>query len=271
MTCCLVIAAYRFVDLDDLPALRLRLLEAAQQGSLLGTVLLAPEGINIALAGPPSAVESWLQALARDARFADLPVKRHRAQTPPFGKLLVKVKREIIRMNEHGIRPQAGRASAVGAATLQRWLDRGHCDDGRPVVLLDTRNAFEVEAGSFEGALDWRLGKFSDFPAALAAQGAALQGKTVVSFCTGGIRCEKAALWMAQSGMDHVHQLDGGILAYFEATAAAPHWQGRCVVFDERQSVDSALEPALKLQLKAEVKAEVNREVFLDAGRRSES
>ena len=104
--------------------------------------------------------------------------------------------------------------------------------------MLDTRNGFEVDAGAFQGALDWRLARFSDFPAALQAHQPALQGKTVVSYCTGGIRCEKAALWMAQQGVLHVHQLEGGILRYFEELPDTPFWQGRCFVFDEREEID---------------------------------
>ena len=229
-----VIAAYRFVDITDGPALRNTLLARAQAGALMGTVLLAPEGINLALAGAPAAVQQWLQALQADLRFAALELKSHRAEESPFKRLLVKLKREIIRMNELGVRPQAGRAPAVDSATLQRWLRQGHCDQGRPVVLLDTRNAFEVDAGRFAGALDWRLASFGGFPAALQQHREQLAGKTVVSYCTGGIRCEKAALWMAQQGVPHVHQLDGGILRYFEQTSAAQLWQGRCVVFDDR-------------------------------------
>jgi UPF0176 protein len=128
---------------------------------------------------------------------------------------------------------------------LQRWLDSGVCDAGRPVVLLDTRNAFEVQAGAFAGALHWQLAKFSDFPAALQAHQAQLQGKTVVSYCTGGIRCEKAALVMQAAGLPHVHQLDGGILRYLDQLPASRHWQGQCVVFDDRQAVDAQLQPAV--------------------------
>jgi UPF0176 protein len=168
-------------------------------------------------------------------------VKWHTAAAAPFGRLRFKVKREIIRMNQPGVRPVAGRAPAVDAPTLARWLQAGRCDEGRPLVLLDTRNAFEVDAGAFEGAIHWRLHKFSDFPAALAQHADQLQGKTVVSYCTGGIRCEKAALWMAQQGLPHVLQLEGGILRYFEQTAGAPHWRGRCVVFDEREALDTTL------------------------------
>jgi UPF0176 protein len=232
-----VVAAYRFVDLPDCAELRPLLLSRAQAAGLKGTVLLAPEGINFNLAGAPAAMDGWLQALQQDARFQGLELKRHTAEQPPFKRLLVKVKREIIRMNEHGIRPHAGRAPAVDSATLARWLQAGVCDEGRPVVMLDTRNGFEVDAGAFAGALDWRLARFSDFPAAAQAHAAELQGKTVVSYCTGGIRCEKAALWMQQAGIPHVLQLDGGILRYFEDVPGAPHWQGRCVVFDARESL----------------------------------
>jgi UPF0176 protein len=239
-----VIAAYRFVDIGDGPALRERLFATAQSAQLKGTVLIAPEGINIALAGAPQALQAWLHSLQQDPRFASLDVKTHHTHSVPFKRLLVKLKREIIRMNELGVRPHAGRAPAVDAATLQRWLDAGVCDQGRPVVLLDTRNGFEVDAGAFNGALDWRLAKFSDFPAALAAHGSALQDKTVVSYCTGGIRCEKAALWMEQAGVQHVHQLDGGILRYLELLPQSPHWQGQCVVFDDRQAVGADLQPA---------------------------
>ena len=236
-----VIAAYRFVDLDDLPALRQRLFDAAQARSILGTVLLAPEGINFNLAGTAVAMDGWMAELQADSRFATLELKRHQTAAPPFRRLFVKIKREIIRMNETGVVPAAGRAPMVDAPTLARWLQAGHCDEGRPVVMLDTRNAFEVDAGAFDNAMDWRINKFSDFPQALAKHRADLAGKTVVSYCTGGIRCEKAAIWMQQQGLEHVLQLDGGILRYFEEAPGAPGWHGRCVVFDDRESLDTAL------------------------------
>ena len=111
--------------------------------------------------------------------------------------------------------------------------------------LLDTRNAFEVDRGAFHGAVDWRLARFGDFPAALAAHREALAGRTVVAYCTGGIRCEKAALLMRWHGIDGVRQLDGGILGYLEATRSGRrHWRGECVVFDERGALDAGLKPA---------------------------
>ncbi len=237
------VAAYRFVALPDAPLLRNRLHERATALRLVGTVLLAEEGINLSLAGSEPSLRQFLAELARDERFATLPVKESFSAGTPFAHLRVKVKREIIRMDRPAIRPADGRAPAVSAPTLARWLEQGRCDEGRPVVLLDTRNGFEVDAGAFAGAIDWRLARFSDFPAALAANKAQFEGKTVVSYCTGGIRCEKAALVMREAGIEHVHQLDGGILQYFEDTAGAPGWRGACFVFDERVALGSDLKP----------------------------
>ena len=236
------IASYRFVPLDELPALRQRLWQVASAQGLKGTVLLAEEGLNLCLAGPEAGVNAWLAVLRSDARLADLAVKTSWSADQPFQRLKVKIKAEIIRMNMPAVRPAAGRAPAVAASTLARWIEQGHDDSGRPLKLLDTRNGFEVDAGAFEGALDWRLHQFSDFPAALAAHRAELDGHTVVSYCTGGIRCEKAALVMQGLGLAHSYQLEGGILKYFEDTQGrAPGWRGKCFVFDERAGLDTGL------------------------------
>ncbi len=236
------ISSYRFVPLQDLPALRERLFEAAQSRGLKGTVLLAEEGINLFLAGAAEAVHGWLDALRADARFAGLPAKESWSDAQPFKRLKVKIKREIIRMDMPAVQPASGRAPAVGSATLARWIAQRCDDSGRPLLLLDTRNGFEVDAGAFEGAVDWRLAKFSEFPAALAAHRERLASHTVVSYCTGGIRCEKAALVMQAMGLPHSYQLEGGILKYFEETGgAAPGWRGRCFVFDERVALDTTL------------------------------
>jgi UPF0176 protein len=237
------ISAYRFVTIEDTDALREKLLGQAAALGLLGTILLAREGINLFLAGPSEAVHEFLAQLRADPRFSSLEAKESWSAEQPFRKLLVKVKPEIIRMNHPAIQPVQGRAPAVDATTARRWLDQGHDDEGRPVVTLDTRNAFEVDHGTFEGAIDWRLKKFSEFPTALDAHKAELEGKTVVSFCTGGIRCEKAAIYMREAGLDHVWQLDGGILKYFEETGGA-HFKGNCFVFDEREALDPELDPA---------------------------
>ena len=242
MNSVLNISAYRFVTIDDPQALRETLSSRASSLGLLGTILLAQEGINLFLAGAPEAVHEFLRQLRADVRFTDIQAKESRSAQQPFRKLLVKVKPEIIRMNHPAIQPALGRAPAVDGPTAKRWLDQGHDDEGRPVVTLDTRNAFEVGHGTFEGAVDWGLKKFSDFPAAFDAHKGELEGKTIVSFCTGGIRCEKAAIYMREAGLDHVWQLDGGILKYFEETGGA-HFQGNCFVFDEREALDPELDP----------------------------
>ena len=236
MNTVLNISCYKFVALPDAPALRDRLAERCLALGLKGTILLAEEGINFFLAGPADAVRCLVAELRQDPRLADLAPKESWSQQHPFRKMLVKVKREIIRMNHPTIQPAAGRAPAVAPATVRRWLDQGHDDQGRPVVTLDTRNAFEVDHGSFAGAIDWRIGKFTEFPEALKQHLHELQGKTVVSFCTGGIRCEKAALLMREQGLEQVYQLEGGILKYFEETDGA-HYQGNCFVFDEREAL----------------------------------
>jgi UPF0176 protein len=243
VTSVLNIAGYRFVNLEDPSALRESLHALARGCGLRGTILLAEEGINFFLAGEPPGVRAFLADLHSDPRFSALEVKESWSADQPFGKLLVKVKREIIRMNHPAIQPAQGRAPAIDASTARRWLDQGHDDEGRPVVTLDTRNAFEVDHGTFEGAIDWRLSKFSEFPAALQAHKKELEGKTIVSFCTGGIRCEKAAIYMREAGLDHVWQLEGGILKYFEEAGGA-HFRGNCFVFDEREALDPELRPS---------------------------
>ena len=240
MNTILNISTYKFVALPDTTELQATLLAHALQSELKGTILLASEGINLFLAGSPDAVRGFIAQLRLDARFADLAPKESWSDHQPFKKMLVKVKLEIIRMNHPAIQPAAGRAPAVSATTLQRWLAAGVDDDGQPVVMLDTRNDFEVDHGTFKGAIDWRITKFTEFPAALQAHREDLQDKTVVSFCTGGIRCEKAAILMREAGLSSVYQLEGGILKYFEETDGS-HYNGNCFVFDERRTVDATL------------------------------
>jgi len=242
MASILNVAAYHFVALSDPEALRGQLEARAQELDLKGTILLASEGLNLFLAGAPPAVKTFLAELSADARFSGLAVKESWSERVPFRKLRARVKREIIRMNHPTIRPDHGRAVAVDAHTLKRWLDAGHDDQGRAVVMLDTRNDFEILAGRFNGAVDLGLQKFSDFPAAIDKAREQFDGKTVVSYCTGGIRCEKAALFMNQIGLRHHFQLEGGILAYFEHVGGE-HFEGSCTVFDERRALTSGLEP----------------------------
>jgi UPF0176 protein len=235
------ISAYKFIPLPDAAGLRESLHARATALALKGTILLAEEGINLFLAGEADAVRGFVNQLHTDPRFADITPKESWSESQPFKKMLVKVKGEIIRMNHPAIQPAQGRAPAVAPATVKRWLDQGFDDNGRPVVTLDTRNDFEVDEGTFEGAIDWRITKFTEFPDALRSHLDDLKDKTVVSFCTGGIRCEKAAILMREEGLEHVYQLEGGILKYFEETDGS-HYQGGCFVFDERRALGADLQ-----------------------------
>ena len=235
------ISAYLFTAIDDCAQLRTVLRARADAAGLKGTILLAEEGINLFIAGSADGVHEFVALLRAEPRFAGLTTKESWSEDQPFRKMLVKVKREIIRMDHPTIRPDAVRAPAVAPETLRRWLDQGHDDTGRDVVLIDTRNAFEVDYGTFDGALDWRIERFTQFPDAAAARRAELAGKTVVSFCTGGIRCEKAALYLGDLGVD-AFQLDGGILGYFERVGG-DHFTGECFVFDEREALAPDLTP----------------------------
>jgi Predicted sulfurtransferase len=237
------ISAYKFVGLDDLDALRERIVARCEALALKGTILLAPEGINLFLAAPAEAIAAFMAWLHEDPRFADIAPKESWSEDVPFGRMRVRLKKEIITMRAPAIRPEAGRAPHVLPVDLRRWLDQGHDDEGRDVVLLDTRNDYEVAAGTFENTVEYGLASFTGFPEAVAADRARFDGKTVVSFCTGGIRCEKAAIHMRGIGIDHVFQLEGGILKYFEEVGGA-HWRGDCFVFDGRGAVDPALAPS---------------------------
>ena len=237
------ISCYKFVSLTDREGLRGDLLARCQALGLLGTILLAPEGINVFLAGSRAAINAIVAYLRTDSRFADLAPKESLSAEPPFKKMRVRLKKEIITMKHPLIRPAAARAPSVAATTLKQWLDRGRDDEGRPVVMLDTRNDYEVAAGTFDDAVDYGIEVFSEFPLRLSARLADYAGKTVVSFCTGGIRCEKAAIHMRAAGVEHVYQLEGGILKYFEEVGGA-HYHGDCFVFDERETLSADLQPA---------------------------
>lgn len=237
------ISCYKFISLHDREVLQADLSARCVELGLKGTILLAPEGINVFLAGAREAIDAIVDHLHADPRFADLQPKESLSAEPPFKRMRVRLKKEIITMKHPLIRPEAGRAPSVDAAKLKTWLDRGTDDAGRPVVMLDTRNDYEVAAGSFDHAVDYGIDVFSDFPPLLARHRDDYAGKTVVSFCTGGIRCEKAAIHMKAIGIEHVYQLEGGILKYFEEVGGALY-RGDCFVFDEREALSADLQPA---------------------------
>jgi UPF0176 protein len=241
------IAAYKFVTFNDTVEKRPEFQQRCKEWDLKGTILLTPEGINLFLAGLREDIDAFFAWLRSDPRFADIIVKESYSEDQPFNRMLVKLKREIITMNHPLIKPEQGRAPSVEPATLKRWLDQGHDDDGKPVVMVDTRNAFEVDVGTFEGTVDYRIKKFTEFPQVIAEHKADFEGKTVVTFCTGGIRCEKAAIHMQEVGYERVYQLEGGILRYFEEVGG-DHYVGDCFVFDKRTALNPRLEPTDTVQ-----------------------
>ena len=188
------LAAYQFADLTDLPGLRARLLDEGRRADMRGTILLAPEGVNLMLSGPVESARSFAGFLRSIPALADMHIKESLSDEQSFNRFLVKIKKETITFRQPQIRPADGRADTVSPETLARWLDAGHDDDGREIAIIDTRNDFEVQVGHFRNAINPHIRKFTELPEALEAHRPALDGKRVVTYCTGGIRCEKAAL-----------------------------------------------------------------------------
>jgi predicted sulfurtransferase len=230
------IAAYKFAELTELPELRERLNTECRALELKGSILLSPEGINLFIAGERFSVEKLLVTLRSIPGLEALEEKRSESEGQPFNRMLVKIKQEIIAFGVEGINPARHTSPRLPAKELKRWLD-----EGRAITLLDTRNTYEVKLGTFAGAVTLPIRHFRKFPDAVKQIPEAMKEATVVSFCTGGIRCEKAAPFLEMAGFREVYQLEGGILKYFEECGGA-HWNGECFVFDKRVGVDPALQ-----------------------------
>lgn len=229
------IAAYKFTALADPADLRIAFKTRCDALGLKGTILLSPEGINLFLAGEPADIEAFKAFLADDARFQGMVYKESQSAAQPFRYMRVKLKKEIITMGHPEISPATSPAPVMTPEEFKRWLD-----EGREVVVLDTRNDYEMKVGTFKNAIGLNIQHFRQFPEAARTIDPALRDKPVVSFCTGGIRCEKAAPWLLNLGFKEVYQLEGGILNYFEKVGGA-HYTGECFVFDQRGAVDAAL------------------------------
>jgi UPF0176 protein len=229
------IAAYKFVELDQLPQRREQIRELARKLDLKGTVLLSEEGINLFIAGTRATIDEFLAELRADSRLSDLPVKESLSERQPFTRMLVKIKHEIISFGVEGIDPRQRTSPKLPPEQLKQWLD-----EGRLVHLLDTRNDYEVEVGTFSNAHVLGIDHFREFPEAIDSLPASMKDEPIVMFCTGGIRCEKAGPLMQERGFRNVFQLDGGILKYFEE-CGGEHYDGDCFVFDQRVAVDPQL------------------------------
>jgi UPF0176 protein len=235
MSAFLNISVYKFTPLDDLVPLRDRLRIFTVARGLRGTILLSPEGINLFVAGQRADVAALLAELRAVGGLEDLAPKESLSDEQPFNRMLVKIKKEIIAFGVPGIDPARRPTAKLPARTLKQWLD-----EGRAITLLDTRNDYEVRLGTFRGARAAGIDHFREFPAAADKLPAALKDQPIVMFCTGGIRCEKAGPYLEKVGFKNVHQLEGGILKYFEECGGA-HYEGECFVFDRRVGVDPTL------------------------------
>jgi predicted sulfurtransferase len=231
------VSGYKFVDLDadSLPALRFELLELCQNLGLCGTVLLSAEGINLMLCGPDAAVQPFQDWLRHRDEFDGMRLKKSRSKSATFSRLLVKIRKELVPTGDPDVRPAVNTGRYLSPEDLRRWIK-----EGRDFVLLDTRNQYEVELGTFSGATHLDLPNFRSIESKLATFDSATRVKPVVAFCTGGIRCEKATPIMMRLGFAEVYQLDGGILTYFER-CGGDHFEGECFVFDKRVAVDASL------------------------------
>jgi UPF0176 protein len=242
MTEFLTAAFYRFVELPDFAELKAPLLACCEANDVKGTILLATEGINGTIAGPAAGVHAVLDYLRRDPRLADLQHKEAWSSIAPFHRIKVRLKREIVTMGVPGISPTRM------AGIYVKPEDWNALISDPDVVVVDTRNDYEVGIGTFAGALNPDIKSFAKLPewvrAAPALNPATGKKPKVAMFCTGGIRCEKSTALLRAQGFDEVYHLEGGILKYLETVPEAQSlWQGQCFVFDERVSVGHGLIP----------------------------
>jgi UPF0176 protein len=237
-----VAAFYGFADLDGLPRLKGELQALASGAGLLGTVLLAREGVNGTVSGPADGIDALLERLRALIGADKLRTRLSQAEDAPFHRLKVRLKREIVTMGCPGLRP----AERVGTYVEPADWDALIRDPG--TLLIDTRNSYEVAIGSFAGAIDPGTASFRSFPAwvkqHLRPLVAERRPRAIALFCTGGIRCEKATSYLLEQGFNGVHHLQGGILGYLEQRPEQGSlWQGECYVFDQRVALTHGLQP----------------------------
>ncbi len=229
---------YKFTSLKGLKVLRGELLDFCKVKGIKGTILIGTEGINSTVAGPEGAIRALLSHLRNLEEFQGLVAKYSCAERSPFHRLKVRLKKEIVTLGIAGIDPVKRTGRHVPASEWDALITDPE------VVVLDTRNTYETRVGTFRGAIDPGIKTFREFPEFVKTHLKSEKHKRIAMFCTGGIRCEKAAAWMLKEGFEEVSQLDGGILKYIEETPEGEGlWQGDCFVFDHRVGVDEALAP----------------------------
>ena len=260
------IAGYRFVPVEDTQATLLEIEGFSHGLGILGTVFLASEGINISIAGNLLAVLTFRQRLDQDSRFCGIKFHETYCQKIPYSKLNFKTKKELVPLGVETVHAGESEHQYLSPAKLKRWLD-----EGRDFNLIDMRNTFEYEIGSFATAKHLNLKKFKTLKQRQTEMSQLDKDKPMVTFCTGGIRCEKAGPYMEDQGFKQVYQLDGGIIEYLRQTGGS-HWQGNCFVFDERITIDSQLRTQpMRLCLECQVSLEGQDSLFVDATDETES
>ncbi len=230
------ISGYKFVDLQDRDDLRMPILDLCTKLNLKGTVLLSHNGINFFVAGTKDSTDSLVSYFEGDERLTGIPLRVSYSEHQPFRRMLVKCKKEIISLGRDDIRPSEFTGPYISPKHLQTILD-----ERQEVLLLDTRNVYETRVGAFEGAIELGISSFRQFPEAIESLPEEYKSMTVVMYCTGGIRCEKASAVMLKAGFEDVRQLEGGVLGYFEECGGT-HWEGDCFVFDQRVALDHQLD-----------------------------
>lgn len=231
-----IAALYHFTRFADPAALRDPLLELCKAQDVKGSLLLAREGINGTIAGPRAGIDAVLAHIRALPGCADLEWKEATSEDAPFGRMKVRLKKEIVTMGQPDVDPKARVGHYVEP---EDWNDLIRSDD---VVVIDTRNDYEVAIGTFEGAIDPKTASFREFPAWWEENKERFHNKRVAMFCTGGIRCEKSTNYLLGQGVPEVYHLKGGILRYLEEMPAERStWQGDCFVFDNRVSVGHGL------------------------------
>jgi len=238
MSQCVVAALYKFVRIEDPETFRNNLFDFMEENEIRGTILIAHEGINGTVSGSRAHVDAFLNYLRADSRLADLEHKESYTDTCPFLRTKVRLKKEIVTLGVEGVDPN----EVVGTYVDPKdWNDLISQED---VVLVDTRNDYEFQIGSFKEALNPDTTSFRQFPDYVKTHLDPTKVKKVAMFCTGGIRCEKATSYMKTQGFEEVYHLKGGILKYLEEVDPAESaWEGECFVFDDRVSVDHSLSP----------------------------
>ena len=263
------IAGYRFVPVEDTAATLLEIEGFSRGLGILGTIFLASEGINISVAGNMLAILSFRQRLDQTAQFRDIKFHETYCQKVPYHKLNFKTKKELVPLGVETIQAGESQHQYLSPQKLKQWLD-----EGRDFNLIDMRNTFEYDIGSFATAQHLNLKKFKTLKQRQQEMSQLDKDKPMVTFCTGGIRCEKAGPYMENQGFKQVYQLEGGIIEYLRQTGGT-HWQGNCFVFDERITIDSQLrQQSMRICVECQVSLEsqaVNATISIDDSDETES